>query len=202
MKNLRTFLLLLAATGVSRVSFSEEKAKPTILIAYDSRTGFTEQMARAVAEGAGRQEGIAVVVKRQDGVEDEEIREAAGIILGSPVHWGNLSAATKSFIDRVGDVLVRSKELGPGSTPRRRTAGAFVTGGAVSSGKELARIAILAAFLNMRFIVVGGEESDGFGNLGAQATTGPSDPGLSDKELEDARRFGERFASITLALVR
>ncbi len=169
---------------------------------FDSRTGHTEKLARAVAEGIADVEGVVAVVRRRDEVEDEEILSSSGILVGSPVYWGNLSAESKSFLERVGQVLVEAKELGPGSTPRIRSAGAFVTGGAVSSGKELARLSILAAFLNMRFVVVGGEEADGFGTLGAQATTAGSDPGVGEAEIEEARRFGRRFASMTLALVR
>jgi NAD(P)H dehydrogenase (quinone) len=174
----------------------------SILVVFDSRTGHTEGLARAVAEGVARVEGAAAVLRRREEVADEDILAASGILLGSPVHWASLSAESKSFLERVGQVLVEAKELGQGSTPRMRAAGAFVTGGAVSSGKELARIAILAAFLNMRFVVVGGEEADGFGTLGPQATTAGGDPGLSEAELEEARRFGKRFADVTLALVR
>jgi NAD(P)H dehydrogenase (quinone) len=175
---------------------------PSVLVVFDSRTGHTERMARAVAEGVAQVEGVQAIVRGREDVRDDEILSASGIVLGSPVHWASLSPESKSFLERVGKVLAEAKELGPGSTPRTRAAGAFVTGGAVSSGKELARLAILAAFLNMRFVVVGGEEADGFGTLGAQATTGETDPGLSEAELEEARRFGKRFASMTLALVR
>jgi len=174
----------------------------SVLVVFDSRTGHTETLARAVAEGVASVEGVRAVLRRRDEVKDEEILSSSGILLGSPVHWGTLSAESKSFLDRVGQVLVEAKELGPASTPKTRSAGAFVTGGAISSGKELARLSILAAFLNMRFVVVGGEEADGFGNLGAQATTAGSDPGVSEAELDESRRFGKRFASMTLALVR
>jgi NAD(P)H dehydrogenase (quinone) len=175
---------------------------PTVLVVFDSRTGNTERVASAVAEGVSKVDGVRSVLRRREDALDEEIRSASGILLGSPVHWASLSAESKAFLERVGDVLVRAKELGPGSTERVRSGGAFVTGGSPSSGKELARLAILAAFLNMKFVVVGGEEGDGFGTLGAQATTGASDPGVSEAELAEARRFGERFARITLALVR
>jgi NAD(P)H dehydrogenase (quinone) len=174
----------------------------SVLVVFDSRTGHTETLARAVAEGVGSVQGVVALVRRQNEVKDDEILSSSGILLGSPVHWGSLSAESKSFLERVGQALMDAKELGPGSSPKTRTAGAFVTGGAVSSGKELARLSILAAFLNMRFVAVGGEEADGFGTLGAQATTAGSDPGVSEAELEEARRFGKRFASMTLALVR
>jgi NAD(P)H dehydrogenase (quinone) len=177
------------------------EAQPTILVAYDSRTGNTERLARAIEEGISEVDGVRAVVKRSSDVREEDIVSSSGILLGSPVHWASLSAESKAFLERVGTALVQAKELGPGSTPRLRSAGAFVTGGAVSSGKELARLAILAGFLNMRFIAVGGEEADGFGTLGAQATTGESDAGVSEREIAEAKRFGTRFATVTLRLV-
>ena len=192
-------VLAFAAASAPLPARSDE---PAILVVYDSRTGHTEKLARAIAEGVDQVEGAIAVLRRREEVEDDEILSSSGILLGSPVHWASLSAESKVFLERVGKVLVEAKELGPGTTPRTRAAGAFVTGGAVSSGKELARLSILAAFLNMRFVVIGGEEADGFGTLGAQATTAGSDPGLSEAELEEARRFGKRFASMTLALVR
>lgn len=193
-------IAMLVASG--SLAASSAAAAETVLVVYDTRSGNTEALARAVGEGVARVEGARAVVKRTLDVRDDDIVACSGIILGTPVHWGSLSSEAKAFLERVGGVLVQAKELGPQSTHRLRTAGAFTTGGAVSSGKELARLTILAAFLNLRFVAVGGEEADGFGTLGAQATTGEADPGLSEKELDEARRFGSRVASVTLALVR
>jgi NAD(P)H dehydrogenase (quinone) len=198
---MKPWFLVLAFAAVSP-PLSAQIDELSILVVFDSRTGHTEKLARAVAEGVAQVEGVVVVLRRREEALDEEILSSSGILLGSPVHWASLSTESKAFLERIGQVLIEAKELGPGTTPRTRAAGAFVTGGAISSGKELARLSILAAFLNMRFVVVGGEEADGFGTLGAQATTAGSDPGLSEAELEEARRFGKRFASMTLALVR
>src|ERR1035438_8194747 len=93
---------------------------------------------------------------------------------------------------RVGAALWKAKIYGDG-----RTAGAFCTGGAVAMGKDIARLSILSAFLPMRFTLIGGVDDQGFGTLGPEATTGPADPGLSEKELDEGRRFGERFARMT-----
>ncbi len=172
----------------------EAQAEDTrILVAYYSETGHTESMAKALAEGMATVAGVEVVLRSVDDVSEQEILQADGILVGTPVHWGSLSARVKDFLDKVGGLL-DTESHGEG-----RTGGAFCTGGAVSSGKELARLAILAAFLNLRFVAVGGLASDGFGNLGAQATTGPEDPGFSAAELDEARRTGERFARITQA---
>jgi len=184
-------------------SQNDEASSVMILIAYDSRTGETETFARAVAEGVATVEGARGVLRKHSDVDEAEIAAADGILVGSPVHWGNLSTGTKGFLDRLGGVLAADGALGADSmavnrTPR--TGGAFVTGGSVASGKELVRISILASLLSFKFVLIGGEDAAGFGTLGAQATTGPSDPGLSEAELEEARRFGARFAMLTKKL--
>ena len=58
----------------------------------------------------------------------------------------------------------------------------------------------IAAFLGMRFAIVGGVNEDGFGSLGPQAVTGGKPPGVNDRDRADARRFGERFARLTRQL--
>ena len=167
-----------------------------ILIAYHSRTGNTEKMAVAVREGAASVAGVEIVLRKVADVSADDIVKADGIVLGTPVEWGNLSAETKRFIDRVGEALGKAgATYGEG-----RTAGVFCTGGSPSNGQELARLSAIAAFLAMRFVIVGGVNDEGFGSLGPQAVTGGKPPGVNARELADARRFGERFARLTRQL--
>jgi NAD(P)H dehydrogenase (quinone) len=163
-----------------------------VLIAYHSETGYTQKLAQAIEQGAAPVNGVASVARKMADVRDEEILSADGIIVGTPVHWANVSAETKRFLDRAGAVLWKAKRNGDG-----RTAGAFCTGGGVAMGKDQARLSILAAFLTMRFTIVGGVDAEGFGTLGPEATTGPADKGLREAELAEARAFGERFARQT-----
>lgn len=182
---MKCLLLLLAAVASAQ--------PPTrILVAYHSQTGNTAKLAEAVRGGAAGVENVTVTLRKADDVKDEDILQADGIVVGTPVHWSNLSAESKRLLDHIGAVLSKDKSLGDG-----RTAGAFCTGGGVAMGKDLARISILSAFLTMRFIVIGGVDGYGFGTLGPQATTGPDDPGISDKETAEARDFGRRFALFT-----
>jgi NAD(P)H dehydrogenase (quinone) len=116
-----------------------------------------------------------------------------GIILGAPVHWAGLASGGKQFLERVGAALWSAKATGDS-----RTAGVFCTGGAVSSGKEMARLSMISAFMGMRFTIVSGVDADGYRTLGPQATTGPSAAGVDAKAQEEGRRFGERFARYTL----
>jgi len=159
-----------------------------ILIAFHSDTGNTAALAGAVREGAARVEGVNVSLKRVEEVRDEEIRAASGIILGTPVHWQTLSAPVKSFLDRMGRVL--GPQYGEG-----KLGGVFVTSGSPSNGADLARLDIIAALLSMRFAVIGGVLDGGYGSLGAQAFGG-----VTPAAREDARRFGERFARMTVRL--
>jgi NAD(P)H dehydrogenase (quinone) len=181
-------ILMVAAAGAS--------PPVRILIAYHSRTGNTEKMAVAVREGAASVAGIEVVLRKVADVTADDIVKADGIVLGTPVEWGNLSAESKSFLDRVGAALGKAgATYGEG-----RTAAVFCTAGSPSNGQEMARMSAIAAFLAMRFVIVGGVNEEGFGSLGPQAATAGKPPGVSDRDRADARRFGERFARLTQRL--
>jgi NAD(P)H dehydrogenase (quinone) len=184
--------LVLLLTGVTALA---QQAPTHILVAYHSDTGNTEKLARAVRTGSASIPDVKVTLRKTTEVKDEEILQADGIALGTPVHWSNLSAEAKRFLDRTGEILWKAKTNGDG-----RTAGAFCTGGGVSMGKDMARLSILSAFLAMRFMVIGGVDADGFGTLGPQATTGAPNKGVSERDEEEARQFGERFARYTQQL--
>jgi len=187
-------LALSAPPALARQTPADAAQQPAtrILVAYHSETGNTEKLAQAIRAGAMSVPGIEVAVRKVTEFKPEEIVRYDGIVLGTPVHWANLSTETKRFLDNIGAALWKAKATGDG-----RTAGAFCTGGGVAMGKDVARLSILSAFLTMRFMVIGGVDADGFGTLGPEATTGSADPGVSEKELEEARRFGERFARLT-----
>jgi NAD(P)H dehydrogenase (quinone) len=187
-------LLILAAVSAA-LAFA---APVRILVAYHSETGNTEKMAASVREGAASVDGTTVTLRKVGDVTDDDIRLADGIVLGTPVQWGNMSSTAKRFLDRVAEVLGKAgKTYGEG-----RTAGVFCTAGSPSNGQEMARLGMIAAFLAMRFVIVGGVNDEEFGTLGPQSVTAGVPPGVSVKDRADARRFGERFARITLRLRR
>ena len=189
----RRWFLAAAAAALSPGALAQDAAVTRILIAYHSESGNTEKLAQAIRKGAASVAGAEITLRKTADVKDDEIVSYDGILVGTPVQWSNLSAEAKKFLDRVGAALWKVKATGDG-----RTAGAFCTGGGLSMGKDVARLSILSAFLTMRFIVIGGVDADGFGTLGAEATTGTADPGVSEKELEEARKFGDRFARMTV----
>jgi NAD(P)H dehydrogenase (quinone) len=78
-----------------------------------------------------------------------------------------------------------------------KVGGAFATGASISSGKELTVLSIIGAMLLNQMIIVSG--GSGFS---ASATTGPTSPGINDKELAEAQDLGKRVAEIAAAIKR
>lgn len=64
---------------------------PKILIMYDSRTGNTEKLAEAVAEGVKRISGVTVELKRAESITPEDVINADGYAVGSPSHFSIMS---------------------------------------------------------------------------------------------------------------
>ena len=94
---------------------------PEILVLYYSRGGSVAKLARQIARGIGEVEGmsarlrtvppvapiteIAAPPEPEDGapyVEKADLRECAGLLLGSPTRFGNMAAPIKHFIDTLG----------------------------------------------------------------------------------------------------
>jgi NAD(P)H dehydrogenase (quinone) len=103
-----------------------------------------------------------------------------------------MAGEIKTFFDRW---TTECKVLPPEFPMRDKVGAAFTTGGEVASGKELTLLSILAAMLANRMIVVSEGQA-----LGATATTGEGDQTLADKDLDEARRLGERVARVTWTL--
>ncbi|MDI6806533.1 MAG: flavodoxin domain-containing protein [Candidatus Aenigmarchaeota archaeon] len=76
---------------------------PKILIVYHSRTGNTEKLAKAIAEGA-KQGGVEVSLKRYNEATNEDLLKADAILFGSPTYFSLPSAELKSFIDKSVDI--------------------------------------------------------------------------------------------------
>ena len=177
-------VLLLAG---SPTQAADSVSPVTVLIAYHSVSGNTEKMAQGVAEGVRAVSGTKVVLKRVGEVATDDLLSSDAVIVGSPVYFGNMSGEVKTFFDNwlLKFGVFRDFKM------RNKVGGAFVTGAAVSNGKELTMLAILEAMLVNQMIVAGGG-----GAFGASATTGPDSPGIDEKELAAARDLGKRIAEV------
>jgi len=70
-----------------------------IVVVYDSRTGNTEKMAHAIAEGAGSVEGVKVEVKKVgEPFPLSKLSDADGVFFGSPCNYANVTPAMLSLL--------------------------------------------------------------------------------------------------------
>lgn len=153
-----------------------------VLIVYDSKTGNTEKMAKAVAEGV-LSEKIDVDLKKVDEVSVEVLPEYDGVILGSPVYYGQPSAKIKEFIDA--SVKFHGKLDG-------RVGGAFASSGGTHSGGETTVLAILEALLVHGMIVQGTSGRNHYGPVSIGAP--------DDSSKEACRHLGKRVAKLVKKL--
>ena len=163
----------------------------SVLVAYHSATGNTEKMAQGVAEGA-KSAGANVVVKRVAEVTAEDLLSSDGLIIGSPVYFGNMSGEVKTFLDSWAKMsLFQDRKM------RNKVGGTFATGASFSNGKELTMLTIQAAMVMHQMLV-----TSGGGGFGASATTGPDSPGIDEKELAEANALGKRIAEVAAIVKR
>ena len=190
--SLAASVLLASKSSQAQAPASQVK----VLIAYQSVTGNTEKMAQGVSDGAKSVAGTTVDLKRVSDVATEDLLSADAVIVGSPVYFGNVSGEVKAFLDNwfIKFGVFRDAKM------RNKVAGAFVTGAAISNGKETAMQAIHAALLTNQMVIV--SAGGAFGAYGASATTGPDSPGIDDKKLEAARALGKRVAEFAAVIQR
>jgi NAD(P)H dehydrogenase (quinone) len=153
-----------------------------ILIVYDSRSGNTEKMAYAVAEGV-REEEVGVVIRKVDDASVDELPDADGVILGSPVYYGLPTGKIKEFVDA--SVKYHGKLDG-------KVGGAFASSGGIHTGAETTIIALHEALLIHGMIVQG---TSGANHYGAASVEAPD-----DNDRENCKKLGKRVASLVKRL--
>ena len=79
-----------------------------VLVVYYSRTGNTEKMARAIAEGI-ESAGAEAVLKSVYSVKNEDILEADAIIAGSPTQNKRVPSKMMAFINDMKDLELDGK---------------------------------------------------------------------------------------------
>lgn len=191
-------LPLLVPSGFASAADSERgetsgSRKVRVLVAYYSLSGNTERFAQGVAEGAKQVPNTLVTVKKVEDVSKEDLQTADAIALGSATYFANIPGRMKAVID---DWNWKWKV-----DFTDKVGGAFSTGGGQTGGKEFVVVSLLLFMLNNRMVVAGplyqdAEGEDFWGEAGASAMTGPLDPGVSEKELDAARRLGHRLATL------
>ena len=153
-----------------------------MLVVYYSLTGNTEKMARAVADGVRLVPQATAATKKAGEVSSDDLKNADGIVLGSPTYFSNMAAPMNAFID---DWWLKYQ------VPLiDKVGGAFASGLGETGGKENVIYSLNLAMMNGGMIIVGPLET-GFGLAGVSAL----DP-VNEQALKECRALGQRVASV------
>lgn len=81
-----------------------------IMIVYDSLSGNTEKMAKAVAEGAGSVAGAVLEVKKiGEPFPLSMLAKADGVLFGSPCIYANVTDGMNSFLENMKEYIKAGK---------------------------------------------------------------------------------------------
>jgi NAD(P)H dehydrogenase (quinone) len=155
---------------------------PTVLILYHSKTGHTEEMAKAVEEGV-KSEKVRVVRKKVNQATLKDLLEADGIILGSPTYYGTMAAEMKAFLDK--SVQHHGKLEG-------KVGAAFSSGGGLGGGVETTVLDMVKALLIHGMVVQG----DPWGSHYGTVSIGRANAAAK----KECRKLGERVARLVKRL--
>jgi len=196
---------------------------PYILILYYSRYGATAEMARQVARGTEEIPGIEARLRTvppvstccestQASIPDagppyaelEDLRDCAGLALGSPTRYGNMAASLKYFLDGTNSLWMAGSLIG-------RPAGVFTSTASLHGGQETTLLSMMLPLLHHGMLLVGLPYSEtdllqtGSGGTPygpSHLSGGESNLPLTDEERRLCRALGKRLARTALALDR
>ncbi|HNS30175.1 MAG TPA: flavodoxin domain-containing protein [Tenuifilaceae bacterium] len=175
---MKRIILFLAVNLLACISFSQTN----VLACYFSQSGKTKQMAEAIAEGALTENGVNVTIKSIDEVTAEDHQWAKAVIVGTPVHNGNIPH----------QVVAKLLEW-DGKNLRNKVGGVFVTAGSISSGEEITQMNLILNLICKGMMVVGGPD---FSNpFGVNAVTREEPFGsetIAPQFIKKANAFGMR----------
>lgn len=192
-----------------------------ILVLYYSRFGATEALAREVCQGvdavdevASRLRTVPAVSTITEATADtipengppfasiEDLKECAGLVMGSPTRFGNMSAALKYFLDGTGSEWLSGTLSG-------KPAGMFTSTSTLHGGQETTLLSMALPLLHHGMLIVGVPYTEdaltttttGGTPYGASHVTWNRDADrLSDEEKQLARALGARVAAIARKL--
>ncbi len=196
-------------------------AATEILVLYYSRYGATRALAREVCHGidsvkstAARLRTVPPVSAVSEAVEDpvpedgppyataDDLKECAGLVMGSPTRFGNMAAPLKYFLDGTGSEWLSGALAG-------KPAGLFTSTSSPHGGQESTLLTMAVPLLHHGMLIVGLPYTEpllttsktGGSPYGASHVTWNQSPDqLSKDEIYLAQALGERVASITRRL--
>lgn len=151
------------------------------LVIYDSVTGNTEKMAKAIGDGL-RESGLDVGVKRVDDTSLNDLVDADAIVMGSPTYFSTMTAKMKAFVDKSIDLWPDE----PGKL-KNKIGAAFTSCASADGGSETTLIALIRAMVWHGMVIVGHQS----GALGAVSVESPD-----EKCVAGCKEFGKRIGSL------
>jgi NAD(P)H dehydrogenase (quinone) len=192
-----------------------------ILVLYYSRHGATAEMARQVCRGV---EGVAGMSARlrtvpavsavSEAVEDaipkegppyaslDDLKECAGLVMGSPTRFGNMASSLKYFLDGTAGLWLSGALSG-------KPAGVFTSTSSLHGGQESTLLSMMLPLLHHGMIMVGVPYTEsGLMETTAGGTPyGPShlagansDKSVSEIEKRLCQALGARVADVARRL--
>ena len=193
---------------------------PYILVLYYSRHGATAEMARHIARGIelqgmeARLRTVPAVSTECEAVADsipaegapyaslDDLKNCAGLALGSPTRFGNMAAPLKYFLDGTSNLWLTGSLVG-------KPAGVFTSTASLHGGQESTLLSMLLPLLHHGMLITGLPYSEsalvetrgGGTPYGASHHAGADGKrALDEHEITLCRALGQRLASIALKL--
>ncbi|ETO93395.1 multimeric flavodoxin WrbA [Legionella oakridgensis RV-2-2007] len=170
-------------------------ARPLVLISYYS-TSSMDVMAQAIAQGVQAVSGVDVKVLPIEKTTFSDVKNAAGVILGSPVYNANAAPQVQQFINTwpLHDPSYKDK-----------VGAVFVIAGEISAGEEATQMDLLRAMMIFNFIIVGGASQHqpfGASAIMDNALIRSDDPpqAVNSEFIKQGEALGQRVAEIVLRL--
>ena len=192
-----------------------------ILILYYSRHGAVEAMAQQLARGVESVPGMqarlrsvpAVALAHDPQAEAipargapyatlDDLKECAGLALGSPTRFGNMAAPMKHFLDSSGALWASGNLVG-------KPAAVFTSTATQHGGQESTLLTMMLPLLHHGMLIVGvpyteaalNRTTSGGTPYGASHVAGPnSDQALTSDEKELCQALGKRLATVAKQL--
>ena len=138
-----------------------------ILVLYDSRHGSVARMARCVARGVERVDEMEACVRTVAPVSPtceavdapipvsgppyatlDDLERCAGLALGSPTRFGNMTAAMKHFFDSTSALWLPGKLAG-------KPAAVFTSSSSMHGGQETTLVSMMLPLLHHGMVICG-----------------------------------------------
>lgn len=195
--------------------------KPYILVLYYSRNGAVAKLAQQVARGVGMIDGMEVRLRTVPPVSAtceavdkpipdegapyvtlEDLRDCAGLALGSPTRFGNMAAPLKYFLDGTSSLWLSGDLVD-------KPACVFSSTSSMHGGQETTLMSMMLPLLHHGMVLVGlpytepslASTQSGGTPYGATHVAGQAqETVLTQDEITLAKCLGKRLARLAKAL--